>query len=245
MHRSRNGFTLIELLVVIAIIAILAAILFPVFAKAREMARQTQCLSNAKQLGTAAAMYAQDYDEFMVTPAHGQGALTNNVDRWHEIIDPYLKNKGVLMCPSSPKGSLWPRGYGINYNMIVGTWPNSYGRSTVEVEAPASTILFADAAQCDQDVANEQADPETWLNDQTGSTDWQVAFPGGWTSSPGTYYTSTSNSNYLRRPMARHNGTVVCIYMDGHAKNHKASGLLGPLPVGWPYGDERNLWDNK
>src|ERR671911_1054625 len=83
--RPRRGFTLIELLVVIAIIAILAAILFPVFAQAREKARQTSCLSNHRQIGTAAMMYVQDYDEMWVPYSLGGGA---NQKLWPALFQP-------------------------------------------------------------------------------------------------------------------------------------------------------------
>ena len=96
--RRQRGFTLIELLVVIAIIAILAAILFPVFAKAREKARTASCLSNLKQLALANGMYTQDYDERTV---FGSGYLGND-QNWQLKIDPYTKNKQMLLCPSSP-----------------------------------------------------------------------------------------------------------------------------------------------
>ncbi len=89
--RNKGAFTLIELLVVIAIIAILAAILFPVFAQAREKARAISCLSNTKQAGTAFAMYVQDYDE--VTPALGGGR------EWWSDLYPYVKSLGVFYCP--------------------------------------------------------------------------------------------------------------------------------------------------
>lgn len=100
-RRRPNAFTLIELLVVIAIIAILAAILFPVFAQARAKARQTACLSNMKQIGTAIIMYIQDYDESyppsqvaVADPA----APANSVLSWPTIIYPYVKNEGVFVC---------------------------------------------------------------------------------------------------------------------------------------------------
>jgi prepilin-type N-terminal cleavage/methylation domain-containing protein/prepilin-type processing-associated H-X9-DG protein len=98
MERSR-GFTLIELLVVIAIIAVLAAILFPVFAQARDKARAAGCLSNEKQIGTAILMYAQDYDE-QAPP------FFNNVPKvgpvyWHYWMKPYVKNLQVFICPSA------------------------------------------------------------------------------------------------------------------------------------------------
>ena len=95
----KRGFTLIELLVVIAIIAILAAILFPVFARAREKARQTSCLSNLKQVGTAMLMYIQDYDERYGQSMSGTSAGTTTV--YHELM-PYMKNAQILECPSNP-----------------------------------------------------------------------------------------------------------------------------------------------
>src|SRR5213082_73060 len=98
--RSRTAFTLIELLVVIAIIAILAAILFPVFAKAREAARKTSCLNNIKQCALGAGMYAQDYDEKLL-PSWMEYQPDNGLGRtWIAIIQPYVKNKGITLCPS-------------------------------------------------------------------------------------------------------------------------------------------------
>lgn len=95
-----TGFTLIELLVVIAIIAILAAILFPVFARAREQARKTSCLSNLKQIGTAIVMYAQDYDENLVPVATGICPGPTSFG-WADLAYPYVKNEKVFDCPSA------------------------------------------------------------------------------------------------------------------------------------------------
>src|SRR2546423_2637609 len=86
-ERSRSGFTLIELLVVIAVIAILAAILFPVFAQARATARKAACASNLKQIGLAFGMYAQDYDEMLVP--HWQNS--SGIPDWKTLLDPYIK----------------------------------------------------------------------------------------------------------------------------------------------------------
>jgi prepilin-type N-terminal cleavage/methylation domain-containing protein/prepilin-type processing-associated H-X9-DG protein len=119
-HRrtSQRGFTLIELLVVIAIIAILAAILFPVFAQARDSARQTTCLSNCKQLGIALQMYAQDYDEGLPSWPFGSGAgklfstplfQQWGYSSWVPVLMPYVKNNGVFACPNGPTtGTSWP-----------------------------------------------------------------------------------------------------------------------------------------
>lgn len=101
---KQRGFTLIELLVVIAIIAILAAILMPVFARAREKARQSACASNLKQVATAFLMYAQDYDEWVVPNHTGARVRIRNCTRWHEwwdLTQPYIKNYQTLLCPSA------------------------------------------------------------------------------------------------------------------------------------------------
>lgn len=103
--KTRHAFTLIELLVVIAIIAILAAILFPVFAKAREQARKTACLSNEKQIGTALVMYAQDYDESYPVRYGDYETLPGSVDKlqmsWKSMLYPYIKSYDVFKCPSN------------------------------------------------------------------------------------------------------------------------------------------------
>jgi len=111
----RPGFTLIELLVVIAIIAILAAILFPVFAQARDAARKTACSSNMKQLGTATMMYVQDYDEtypqayyYKNNTATTNGSSSGGYITWTVNISPYIKNVGLFVCPSDRNNGLPP-----------------------------------------------------------------------------------------------------------------------------------------
>jgi prepilin-type N-terminal cleavage/methylation domain-containing protein/prepilin-type processing-associated H-X9-DG protein len=122
IHSTKRGFTLIELLVVIAIIAILAAILFPVFARAREKARQSTCTSNQRQIAASASMYAQDHEETMPGTATVWGDLK---------IDP-----GVLICPS--KGKSTPNGYVYSYSI------SSKGIGTIS--DPSATVLTADGA---------------------------------------------------------------------------------------------------
>ena len=122
MRTSRRGFTLIELLVVIAIIAILAAILFPVFARARAKARQTQCLSNLKQLSLGMIAYATDYDQLLpmwmdlacniyatppgTKPTDADAPATDPPEytSWDTALEPYLKNQQILICPDNPLG---------------------------------------------------------------------------------------------------------------------------------------------
>jgi prepilin-type N-terminal cleavage/methylation domain-containing protein/prepilin-type processing-associated H-X9-DG protein len=140
----RKGFTLIELLVVIAIIAILAAILFPVFARAREKARQSSCLSNTKQIMLAMLQYTQDYDE---TYPYAQ-AWGPNDDRtyWTEALQPYIKNTQILQCPSMADQ---PLGYGWNYQNFgymssSGGFNYGPGKTLSQIEQPSETIIIGD-----------------------------------------------------------------------------------------------------
>src|SRR5689334_19194792 len=105
--QKRRAFTLIELLVVIAIIAILAAILFPVFAQAREKARTASCLSNIKQVALSWQMYLQDYDETMVPAFVYDGTAPNGITQvwWPKLQDPYVKSWAIYHCPSAPDPS--------------------------------------------------------------------------------------------------------------------------------------------
>jgi prepilin-type N-terminal cleavage/methylation domain-containing protein/prepilin-type processing-associated H-X9-DG protein len=101
-RESRSGFTLVELLVVIAIIAVLAAILFPVFAQVREKARQTMCLSNTRQMASSLMMYAQDYDEIFPPVLSIQPGETYFYQiSWMNRLQPYVRNIGLFLCPSS------------------------------------------------------------------------------------------------------------------------------------------------
>ena len=143
----RKGFTLIELLVVIAIIAILAAILFPVFAKAREKARQSSCLSNAKQIALAGIQYAQDYDETMV-PSYDGVART-----WCQLVEPYMKNTQIFRCPSNGskvyQNSSSPS-YGWNWRYLTyyHSGGSGYGRGGIpiaRITMPAETIMAGDS----------------------------------------------------------------------------------------------------
>lgn len=170
-RRNRHsGFTLIELLVVIAIIAILAAILFPVFAKAREKARQTSCLSNMKQLGLGVKMYAQDYDETRapcwIWPSNPPIA---DGDRrtWRTLVLPYVKNRQIFLCPSNSDTAqtMWDAladdgiqdtksNYALNYEAGYGGFNNWVSADQVDgtptsrpeafTQRPSTTIMMSE-----------------------------------------------------------------------------------------------------
>lgn len=158
---TRKGFTLIELLVVIAIIAILAAILFPVFAKAREKARQTSCLSNLKQIGLGLMQYAQDYDERLPMTYYYIGASGASPLYWPiDVLQPYIKNWQLTVCPSkqiAPYATWRPAGhpdplvnsYAIVFNITSNRGgfasPTLSGCAMGAIVKPAETLVACDA----------------------------------------------------------------------------------------------------
>ncbi len=131
--QRKKAFTLIELLVVIAIIAILAAILFPVFARARENARRSSCQSNLKQLNLAVMQYTQDYDERLLGSRFGTSPGPYSYQQWAKTIQPYLKSYQILVCPSNSKGNT---SYGYNWNL------GQNGRTIASVELVTQTPMF-------------------------------------------------------------------------------------------------------
>jgi prepilin-type N-terminal cleavage/methylation domain-containing protein/prepilin-type processing-associated H-X9-DG protein len=143
-HTTKRGFTLIELLVVIAIIAILASILFPVFARARENARRSSCSSNLKQLGLGILQYTQDYDE-KFPPYRGGG------EGWSFTIQPYTKSTQVLQCPSESNGPptySWDIGY-TDYatNILLGHDGSvDAGKSLAVLTQPTLTVMLVEGA---------------------------------------------------------------------------------------------------
>lgn len=151
--KGKCAFTLIELLVVIAIIAILAAILFPVFATAREKARQTSCASNLKQLGVAFTQYEQDYDESIPTTIPGGSPGTG----WATQIYPYAKSSAVFECPDDMTAVSPFISYCLNAN-VMDAQRNKVGMSLSQFDAPAKTVLLLEVA------GNQGCDPSQQRN---------------------------------------------------------------------------------
>jgi len=157
LRRRRGGFTLIELLVVIAIIAILAAILFPVFAQAREKARAASCMSNNKQISLSFSMYKQDYDE--TYPPAVQTDASGNQIWWEQAVTPYIKSTnvgGILTCPSGASRA-WA--YSMNSWIGVGYGAVPAGQSDASVTRPSDTILSADGAQAPKEAFTDKTNP--------------------------------------------------------------------------------------
>ncbi len=208
-EQSRRGFTLIELLVVIAIIAILAAILFPVFARAREKARQASCESNEKQIMLAVLMYVQDYDEHFPQTATATG---NNSWRWCDLIAPYTKNTQMFTCPSDSSATYywgsggWPTSYMANFYIGGGWGPSA---ALASVEAPATTVYLCDSGAYGSDTGvmyPVQAKEGCWILVDTGYPDSGVDAA-----------IETGNPDW-GAPNPRHNGTCNVGYVDGHVK---------------------------
>ncbi|MEN6545935.1 MAG: DUF1559 domain-containing protein [Armatimonadia bacterium] len=218
----KRGFTLIELLVVIAIIAILAAILFPVFAKAREKARQTSCLNNCKQLGTAIVQYCQDYDERMpkcYTAENGAGSAVRwfwRSDTYPGSLFPYIKNKQVFVCPSDNPGH-----YGCNPTVMpAGGNPSP---SLGMIAKPAETLVIADATAGGGDPLTGKGG--TW---QGGSELRPNTAAYITTYGPGT----ACNGRSLWAP--RHNEMANVTFCDGHSKAMKCEQTLqNPADTMW------------
>jgi len=221
MFSGKKGFTLIELLVVIAIIAILAAILFPVFAKARDKARSAMCMSNMKQLGLAILQYVQDYDEiypgaFTKVPA----SPYNGMECIPTSLNPYPKSTGIWQCPTNSQPGLYDNFgyhnlwhcYSFSAQVVPPWWwcaaegqdaggfYDRYPSKLAGIKAPAETILALEY-------------------------DWKVT---AW-ESPSWYHCGWLCYNGMRPGCALHNNGTNIIWADGHVKWYNINALTEPM----------------
>ena len=217
--RKRNGFTLIELLVVIAIIAILAAILFPVFAKAREKAKQASCTSNIKQLMLGLLMYANDYDERLPTYYWGEGQAGNASScTWWGSTYPYVKNIQIFACPAT---SQYEQPWGVWMQLPPWNDPNvriQYGYSELignqgqgcnlsQLKHPAETLVLADCSS-------------TWIGGYWSSGDRPFLRRVAMADGPWGCGCPPQDGQYGPNPddLARHSGGSNLGFADGHVK---------------------------
>ena len=238
---DRRGFTLIELLVVIAIIAILAAILFPVFAAVREKARQTTCLSNEKQIGLAVLQYQQDFDEYYPQ------CTDENYVQWYNMVQPYIKNGdlfnglsygagGVFHCPSFPS-TVQGQNYGASDGLFVDNYP---GNCSGQPQHPWAMSIVDDPA--DKIMVTEKG-----LNGASWGYETFLTLQGWWATSVmtgGVYNPVKDNSAISVGPgynrdifngsspwegprtiRYRHNNAASCLFCDGHVKGMVAGSI--------------------
>jgi len=223
---QRRGFTLIELLVVIAIIAILAAILFPVFAQAREQARKTSCLSSQKQNGLACLMYAQDYDETYVQVCDWNQRVPtwqNGIPNWTSLVQPYVKSYEVVewgcasaRYPRSPWGEL-PDPNGGNIPADPNRGPEYAYNHLFGLNDPAHGSVYSTG------LSGPEQPAETIMIAECGTVDGTQRFGTYWAPYWYDHYYFDFGPGEWWRPPVAHNssandGGMNCVFADGHAK---------------------------
>ena len=235
-HTHNQGFTLIELLIVIAIIALLAAMLFPVFARARENARRTSCQSNLKQIGLGLLQYVGDYDDKMPASAYGGVAADSNnttAYKWMDAIFPYVKSEQLFVCPSDSGAE-----YIYNKNIPAGQTSQKYGsygqngayRDTGDNQTPPRSAAYLISLS-----AIPSAAATVWATDTNNREEVNGSYGFSWANalppnSP-VITTNAAGRRQLEKIMERHLDTTNVLYCDGHVKALKLDVLAKKTPL--------------
>ena len=220
---QKFGFTLIELLVVIAIIAILAAILFPVFAQAREKARQITCLSNEKQIGLGILQYVEDYDETMPHQKFSSDGGTT-FQTWQTVDDPYMKSHNVYACPDNFMNKAFLLGnYTVNYpisyapnSALMPDWAEKWNTALPVIDTPSSTLLVIES-----DAAWSALSANSCIWDTPATEQWPSQYAPGAPQPPASYGDAFVHSN----------GLINVLFADGHAKATRLAATMAPTDM--------------